>query len=242
MKIIEYSSYAVTLIIISIAIVYWIKNKIRPWRKIGFTLDNKTIPDIITGIILGVLAVSLIFLMDLCFNFIKIQEITFPQDVFFKFLLFLFIASFLEEFINRGLLVNGLSVFLKKNWQIIILVSIFFGMGHAAGENVTIISILSNALGGAIYTIAFLGAGNIWFPWALHFSWNTFQYVYGYPVSGLKYDSIVVQTDVKNTFFNGGSYGPEGGLIGLFFRIIIIISILLYFKRYRRIDIKEIFK
>ncbi len=97
-------------------------------------------------------------------------------------------------------------------------------------------------MGGAIYTIAFLGVKNIWFPWALHFSWNFFQYIYGYPVSGLKTDSIIIQTEVVNSIFNGGSYGPEGGLIGIFFRIVTLLLILLYINKYHHYDIRSIFK
>ena len=242
MKIIEYVSYGITLLLICIAIIHWIKNKIRPWRKIGFTIGNETLLDITAAFIIGGTIVSLIFLADWCIGFIKIQALNTPKDIFLKFILFLLVASFIEQFINRGLLVNGLAVLLKKNWQIIILVALFFGLGHATGEGVSLLSIISNAMGGAIYTIAFLGAKNIWFPWALHFSWNTFQFVYGYPVSGLKYDSIVVQTEIKDTIFNGGSYGPEGGLIGIAFRIAIFAFILFYFKRFRRINVQEIFK
>ena len=242
MKIIEYIGYAITLILICIAIFHWIKNKIRPWRKIGFTFDSNSPIDIIAGSVIGGIIVTSIFIIDLYLGFFKIKDINVPNELFFKFILFLLIASFIEEFINRGLLVNGLSVLLKKNWQIIVFVAVLFGAGHATGEGVNLLSILSNAMGGAIYTIAFLGAKNIWFPWALHFSWNTFQYIYGYPVSGLKYDSVIAQTEVKDTIFNGGSYGPEGGLIGIFFRIAILMLILYYFSKYRQIEIKDIFK
>ncbi len=242
MKTIEYLSYVITFSLICIAIFHWIKNKIRPMRKIGFTFDNKTILDITAALLICGITVSFIFLADLSFGFIKIQDMNLPKSVFFKFILFLFIASFIEELINRGLLVNGLSVLIKKNWQVILLAAIVFGLGHATGEGVSLLSILSNAMGGAIYTIAFLGAKNIWFPWALHFSWNTFQFIYGYPVSGHKYDSIVVQTEIKDTIWNGGSYGPEGGLIGIFFRIAILLLILLYFRKYRLMDIQDIFK
>lgn len=240
MKTIEYSSYIITLIFICVGIIYWIKNRIRPWQSMGFIIDHNTIPDILVGLAICGVSVSLIFLIDNIFELIKIEGITFPTSIFFKFILFLLIASFIEEFINRSLLVNGLSVLLKRKWLIIIFASIFFGLGHAAGEGVSIVSILSNALGGAIYTTAFLGAKNLWFPWALHFSWNAFQYIFGYPVSGLIQNPIVLQTEVRNTIFTGGVYGPEGGLIGLIFRIIILFSLLLYLCKYRQVSIKEI--
>ncbi|MFC1555931.1 lysostaphin resistance A-like protein [candidate division KSB1 bacterium] len=242
MKIFEYSSYGITLILICIAIIHWIRNKILPWRDMGFIIDKKTLHDIMAAFIICGVAVSCIFTIDWFWDFILIQEIKTPSDIFFKFILFLFIASFIEEFINRGLLVNGLSVLLKKNWQIIAFAALFFGLGHASGEGVTLLSIFSNAAGGAVYTIAFISSKNIWFPWALHFSWNTFQYIFGYPVSGFEIESVVVLTDIKNTIFNGGIYGPEGGLIGVFFRIVVLVMILLYVKCYRNVNIKTVFR
>jgi len=47
-------------------------------------------------------------------------------------IIFIFIASFIEEFINRGLMVNGLKIILKRNWLIILIVAILFGLGHTA--------------------------------------------------------------------------------------------------------------
>ena len=240
MKAIEYSSYIVTLLLIGIVVVYWIKHRIRPWAIMGFVIDNHTIQDILAGIAICGVSVSLIFLIDNVFNLIKVKEIVSPSDIFYKFILFIFIASFIEEFINRSLLVNGLLVLIKRKWLIIVLASIFFGLGHATGEGVSAVSILSNALGGAIYTTAFLGAKNLWFPWALHFSWNTFQYLYGYPVSGLIEDPIVLQGEVRDTIFTGGIYGPEGGIVGLIFRFVILLVLLFYLSKSRRVRIKEI--
>jgi len=95
--------------------------------------------------------------------------------------------------------------------------------------------------GGVIYTTAFIGAKNLWFPWALHFSWNTFQYLSGYPVSGLIEDPVIIQTNGQNTFLTGGVYGPEGDLIGLIFRIIVLLSLLYYLYKYNKIRVREIF-
>jgi hypothetical protein len=50
--IIEYSSYAITLTFVIIAIIYWIKNRIRPWRLIGFTYDRTVIAEIGFGVVL----------------------------------------------------------------------------------------------------------------------------------------------------------------------------------------------
>jgi len=109
-------------------------------------------------------AVSFIFFSECCLHFFRIQAFKAPDNEFFYFLIFIFIALFIEEFINRGLMVNGLKMILRRNWVIIIVIAILFGLGHTANPNANAISVLSSSFGGVIYTLAFLGAKNIWFP------------------------------------------------------------------------------
>jgi len=242
MKVFEYLSYLITGILICVAIFYWVKNRVKPWRLIGFRYDSMTLFDIIAAFYISGISVSCIFLVEKHLGLVEIQTAKIDYSIFIGFLIFLLLAAFIEEFLNRGLMVNGLAVILTKKWQIVIIVSLLFGLGHITGEGVSIISIINNAIGGAIYTFVFLTVKNLWLPWALHFSWNSFQYVLGYPVSGLKIDSIITLTEVKDTIFTGGKYGPEGGLIGLFFRFVFLLLILTYLCKCRQINIKSFCK
>jgi hypothetical protein len=139
-------------------------------------------------------------------------------------------------------MVNGLKIILKRNWLIILIIAILFGLGHIANPNANAISVLSSSLGGVIYTVAFLGAGNLWFPWMLHFFWNVFQLFFGFPVSGMEVPQMVVLVDIKNSALSGGPYGPEGGLIGIAARGLILIGILFYLKKQRKVSIKELIR
>lgn len=239
-KIIEYSSYAITLIFVFIAIIYWIKNKIRPWKNIGFNFNKSVISEMAYGTSLCGIAVSFVFFLEWSLSFFRISAVKTPENKFFYFLIFIFIASFIEEFINRGLMVNGLKIILKRNWLVILIIAILFGLGHTTNPNANAISVFGSSLGGIIYTVAFLGAKNIWFPWMLHFFWNTFQFLFGFPVSGMEVPQVVVQADIKNSILSGGSYGPEAGLIGIAARGIILIGILYYLKKNRKVNIKEL--
>jgi membrane protease YdiL (CAAX protease family) len=239
-KIIEYSSYAITLIFVFVAIVYWIKNKIRPWKLIGFTFDKTAISDIAFGASLCGVAVSLVFFPEWGLNFFRISAVKAPENKFFYFLIFIFVASFIEEFINRGLMVSGLKIILKRNWLIILIVAILFGLGHTANPNANAISVFGSSVGGVIYTVAFLGAKNLWFPWVLHFSWNTFQFFFGFPVSGMEVPQVVVQGDIKNSILSGGPYGPEAGLIGIAARAVVLIGILYYLEKRRKVSIQHL--
>ena len=82
MKIIEYISYVITLVFICIVIFHWIKNKILPWKKIGFTFDSKITFNIIAGLGISGIIVSFIFFVDCCFGFTKIKNINAPNDIF----------------------------------------------------------------------------------------------------------------------------------------------------------------
>lgn len=186
------------------------------------------------------IAVSFVFFLEWSLSFFRISAVKTPENKFFYFLIFIFIASFIEEFINRGLMVNGLKIILKRNWLVILIIAILFGLGHTTNPNANAISVFGSSLGGIIYTVAFLGAKNIWFPWMLHFFWNTFQFLFGFPVSGMEVPQVVVQADIKNSILSGGSYGPEAGLIGIAARGIILIGILYYLKKNRKVNIKEL--
>jgi len=77
-----------------------------------------------------------------------------------------------------------------------------------------------------MYTYAFLKTKNIWLPFGLHYAWNFFQgIVYGFPVSGNIVESFYDIDVTGATIYTGGVYGPEGGLIGILGRFIIIILI-----------------
>lgn len=124
----------------------------------------------------------------------------------------------------------------------VVFIAILFGLGHLANPNTNAISIFSSSFGGVIYTIAFLGAKNIWLPWTLHFSWNTFQFLFGFPVSGMEVPQIVVQTDMKNSVWSGGPYGPEACWIGIAARGIILIGILCLLKKHRKVTVQELIR
>ena len=71
-------------------------------------------------------------------------------------------------------------------------------------------------LAGAALSYGRIVTGSLWLPIAYHFSWNLFQgSVFGMPVSGVRYGGLLAAMDqAAASLFTGGSFGPEGGLIG----------------------------
>ena len=217
-------------IIYAVVIVKKSKTSLRFYLKVSF--NEYTSQDIIVGFFIGLFAMVGIYCVELNLNYIKIQNINLVDGKFVNAFFTLLVMAFAEELLFRGFMLTGLIRILKKKYIAVIITAVLFGLAHASNPNATPISVISNGLGGVMYSIAFIESESIWLPFALHFSWNFFQGpVFGFPVSGLSFGGIVQQSFVvgKNSF-TGGGYGPEGGMIGISFRIAVIIMLLLYYK------------
>lgn len=220
---------ALCFVVYSIIIVKKNEIPIGEYLKTGF--NEYTKQDVIAGIFIGLLAMTGIYLVELNLNYIKIKSINFIDGKLIITFLELGLMAFGEELLFRGFMLNALLRILRNKYVAVIITAVLFGLAHASNPNATLISIISNGLGGVMYAVAFIESESIWLPTALHFAWNFFQGpVYGFPVSGLQFGGIVKQSfDIDKSIFAGGAYGPEGGIIGISFRIVVIVMLLLYY-------------
>lgn len=114
-------------------------------------------------------------------------------------------------------------------WPAILIIAALFGYIHISNPGASYITAFGNALGGLMYGIAFFGGRNIWLPIGMHWAWNFVQgTVLGFPVSGTNAPGLIVQQPVGSDLLTGGAYGPEGGLVGMFFRFVVIAMVLYY--------------
>jgi CAAX protease family protein len=124
----------------------------------------------------------------------------------------LILAAAFEELIFRGYafqtLLRGAPAVVP-----ILLFSIYFGCAHWENPNRTIFSTANTALAGVWLSIAYLRTRNLWFPTALHFTWNwTMGVFFGIPISGLQIERPLLFTSSDGpVWLTGGSYGSEGG-------------------------------
>lgn len=141
-------------------------------------------------------------------------------------------ASLKEEILMRSLLLSGLVLALCGRRTFAVLLSaLAFGCIHLSNPGATPLSVLGNALGGVIYAMAFLLAGNLWLPVGLHFAWNFVQGpLLGFPVSGMAAGGLQQVRDLGPAWLTGGAYGPEAGLVGILFRFVIIVLMLLWLR------------
>ena len=208
------------------------KNGIELKDYIKSRLNKYTKVDIIVGILIGFIAMTAIYVIELKLNCFEIKNINSIDGKFITTLLTLAGLALGEEILFRGFMLNGLIRLLKNKYIAVAITAVLFGLAHAGNPNATTVSIASNALGGVMYAIAFIESDSIWLPFGLHFAWNFFQGpVFGFPVSGMNFGGIVEQNfEAGQNFISGGSYGPEGGSIGISFRIVIIVMLLLYYS------------
>lgn len=106
----------------------------------------------------------------------------------------------------------------------------------------TPLSVLSNALGGAIYAVAYLGSNRLWLGFGVHFAWNFVQGpVLGFPVSGGVMPEAVFNQFVSGPdWLAGAAYGPEGRLIAIGFRFLaasLVVAWLVYSKQLTNLSV-----
>jgi membrane protease YdiL (CAAX protease family) len=108
--------------------------------------------------------------------------------------------------------------------------SIFFSLIHGSNPNVTTLGLCNIFFAGFFLGASYVFTKNLWFPIGLHFSWNFFQAMFGFKVSGLDSYSIIEFTIPENNILNGGEFGFESSILSL---LIILFSTILIWKYYK---------
>ncbi len=153
-------------------------------------------------------------------------------------LLLMMVVGFYEEYWTRGyqmkVLAEGLHVgSISPRVAVgiaVVVTSLFFGVLHAGNPNASAISTANITLAGIMLALPYVLTGRLWVSIGLHFSWNFFQgAIFGFPVSGKKFRTSVVQTiEDGPDWFTGGEFGPEAGAVGLL--AIVLISVWMYVR------------
>jgi uncharacterized protein len=115
--------------------------------------------------------------------------------------------------------------FTNKQTAALVLTALLFSFAHFPDNY---LEVLSYFFGGIMYGYAFLKFQTVWVPIAIHFFWNFIQGpVLGFPVSGTEREGLLKLEIVPDMFFNGGDQGPEGSVLGILLRLVIMLTIFL---------------
>ena len=219
--------------LIGIFVLLWILMKFvnkEPFINLGFSIKGK-MNDIILGMALG------LFLMAVGYSTLiflgEIKFVSFNYDLKSIILLFLLFigVSVVEETYVRGYVLKNL---LKSFNPVVSLIisSAIFSLLHFFNPNVNYIALTELFIAGILLGVSYVYTKNLWFPIALHLSWNFFQVMFGFNVSGVDTYSLIEFEILENNNINGGDFGFEGSYLSILFSLIMIYFLWRYYKKF----------
>ena len=238
--IVQIVGYAVALAFGIAAIGDWRRRGEAVSAGLGVAIDRTTWANIGIGILIAGVAMAAIFVVERLAG--GIAASLWAPDIGTDAGLGVFLAgnAVIDEILMRGMLISGLCLVLGGRPVAAVLIAAgLFGMTHMFFAGASPLSVLSNSLGGVAYGVAFVLTGRIWLGVGLHFAWNFVQGpVLGFIVSGHALGRGLFRIDdVGPDWLTGGTYGPEGGIVGLAMRFAVIGAVAMVGQIARRVQI-----
>jgi len=151
------------------------------------------------------------------------------KEIIISIFLFIIVAV-MEELLMRGYILKNLMISYNK-YVALIVSSVLFSLMHGFNPNIDLFALTNIFLAGILLGISYIHTKNLWFPIALHLSWNLFQTILGFNVSGQKTYSLIEFGITENNLLNGGEFGFEGSILSLIAMLITIVGIEIYYRR-----------
>jgi membrane protease YdiL (CAAX protease family) len=213
-------------------LVFWIFMKYidkEPFIKLGFHTQNR-LKEFIAGILIGLVTMSLGYFILIYLEEIFFIKINFEfKELLFSILIFT-IISLEEEILIRGYVLKNLMNSFNK-YIALVISSILFSLMHLSNPHINFFSLFDLFLAGIVLGLSYIYTKNLWFPIAMHLSWNLFQALFGFNVSGQEIYSIIEFGMIEKNSWNGGDFGLEGSYLSIIAELIIIIGIGLYYHK-----------
>ena len=219
--------------LIGVLLLLWVLMRFvdkEPFINLGFSLKGK-VNDIILGMTLGLLLMAVGYTILILLGEIKFIGFNYDlKNIILLFLLFIAV-SIAEETYVRGYVLKNL---LKSFNPIISLIisSAIFSLLHFFNPNVNYIALTELFIAGILLGISYVYTKNLWFPIALHLSWNFFQVMFGFNVSGMDTYSLIEFEIIENNNINGGDFGFEGSYLSILFSLIMMYFLWKYYKKF----------
>ncbi|MBN2549416.1 MAG: CPBP family intramembrane metalloprotease [Anaerolineales bacterium] len=192
----------------------------RSFTSLGLKLDRHALWDLLAGIGIAGLMMALIYLLHFIMGWASFagyawETASLPNlAINFTGLILLFIiVGWQEELSSRGYLLQNLADGLNLPWGVM-LSSFLFSLLHLANPNASWMSVLGILAAGLFLASGYITTRQLWLPIGLHIGWNLFEGpVFGFPVSGLTFPSLIITQVQGPEWITGGAFGPEAGLI-----------------------------
>lgn len=209
--------------------LFTVKADNESFRKLGFQ-TSYFFKEFGSGFGIGALAVLLGYLLLLALKVIHYNGIQFdPLEIIISTALFMFVALS-EETVFRGYILRNLLISFNK-YLALAISAILFTSAHLINPHITMMGALNLFLAGILYGIAYIYTKNLWLPIAMHFSWNLFQTLMGFNVSGHDTYSLLEFHVQDYNMINGGSFGFEGSILSVGIQVLIILGLSQFYKQ-----------
>ena len=187
------------------------------WAELGWRAEGGALRAMVRGCALGALAAALAVALAIGVGGARLR---FAHHWYAYFAvaapvaLGLLAAALVEELAFRGFPLSRLGRALGAGRATIVL-AVVFGVAHVMNPNASVFGIVNVALAGVWLSVAFFSPGGIVLGWGLHFGWNFGLALLGAPVSGMRLGPPqAAYHPGSHPWFDGGAFGPEGGLVG----------------------------
>lgn len=221
------------ILMILIPILSFTKFSKQPISNMGLKPIANHKSETIIGLLFGFFSISIVF-FGIVFSgnaTVTSWKPQFSIGMLGYLVIFIFVG-FAEEILGRGYIMSVLRQ--TKNKVVVVLVSaIIFALLHSGNSGIAVLPYINLMLVGILFSYMYIKSGNIWMSIGYHITWNFFQGFYGFPVSGNGTPSLIQLQYNENTIWNGGVFGPEGGL---FVTFVIVIGAFFVHYYYRESD------
>lgn len=200
-------------VMIAVPLCAWRMGSKQPVRAMGVVPLSGHRSELAKGLFLGAAGMGTVFLALIVTGQADVAawKITLhPTQLIWLFLFIL--VGIAEEILSRGYVMSELRG--TKSIALILGVNgILFALMHGGNPGISPIAMGNLVLVGILTGVMYLFNGTLWMPIGFHIAWNYVQgCVFGLPVSGLPIHGMLTTIYPHQTHWNGGSFGPEGGI------------------------------
>jgi hypothetical protein len=214
-------------------------------REIGLAVGGRWLGDWLFGAALGGALMAGIFVAERALGWTQLNphtrlahpEIPLGLCLGFSVTKALCVGVY-EEAVSRGYHLRNLAEAMYRRDRTVraavlagtVLSSVLFALLHSISSQLSPLRVTGLVFNGFLLASGYVLTGSLGLCIGLHSGWNFFQgAVFGFPVSGdLEPGSLVDLGQGGPAWVTGGSYGPEGGLIGMLAALIGIVVVAIW--------------
>ena len=220
------------------SIIYCRNIEVRPVSSMGVR-KQKLIPHYLVGLFIGIIMMTAITLLSVCFGANRISLCTgINAEIILLYFLGFFVQGMSEEFIFRGYLLTTVGGY-HSVWIAVAVNSSAFALAHVFNPGFSVLPCINLVLFGVFASFYMICSEDIWGVCGIHSIWNFMQVnFYGISVSGTGDSESVFRTTARTShaWLSGGEFGIEGSI---FTTVILSAGIFLVFLKIKKDNAKK---